>query len=650
MPVQPLLTVTADGAYELHPPTVEWLRSLPGEVRVVTCAGKFRCGKSYLLNRLLGKERAFGVGDTVQACTRGLWICTEPLVGADGRSVYLVDSEGIDALDVESEHDVKIFALAVLLSSTLVYNSMSHLDEAAVQTLSLMTKVAESVGEGRSDHHLYWVLRDFRLQLVDADGKRLSHSDYLERALEGKCATRDAIKRVFPTRHLVTLPRPQDDDKFDRFLRTWRAHLLDHAPPVTARGGVAMTGPVYVAYALDVVAKMNVAVPKLDDTWTLLTKVQHAEAETAVRRRLLAQAEADCPEGDEESVRTWIERAAGSLLDEAQWMQGGPDAEVAPRLVDETWDRVGAHRVCDVGAKAADAALDALPDAGGVHLLVPPPLGEAAYARRVLERVRDVWDAATECAMRERTLAHERALAELDIARTELEHARAVALDNEEEAPQEEERQPVVLLPQDDERVAEAEAKAAAAVQRADAVQAAMRDGLESLKQESLEQILAERAAKEEAFAQRDKATHEAAALSKECAALRDLVRDAQQGAVSVHTSFLEEVRRRDSESKELREEHRREYAEACARAEARAMEAKGLKRRLDEVMPSHVEVKRLRLDKARDDAVRESLTAQLTECRGQRDEARASNLDLETRFAVLDASHKLETCRKALT
>ncbi|MBK8156839.1 MAG: hypothetical protein IPK55_13030 [Streptococcus sp.] len=35
----------------------------------------------------------------------------------------IVDSEGIGALDEDSNHDMRIFSLAILLSSYFIYNS-----------------------------------------------------------------------------------------------------------------------------------------------------------------------------------------------------------------------------------------------------------------------------------------------------------------------------------------------------------------------------------------------------------------------------------------------------------------------------------------------------------------------------------------------
>jgi len=49
---------------------------------VITVAGLYRTGKSYLLNRmLLNKQSGFGVGPTINACTKGLWVWGTPIKG-----------------------------------------------------------------------------------------------------------------------------------------------------------------------------------------------------------------------------------------------------------------------------------------------------------------------------------------------------------------------------------------------------------------------------------------------------------------------------------------------------------------------------------------------------------------------------------------
>ena len=69
-------------------------------------AGKYRTGKSFLLNRILldkkGQTSGFGVGPTINPCTKGLWIWNKPITICEKGQKYkvlIVDSEGIGAFN-----------------------------------------------------------------------------------------------------------------------------------------------------------------------------------------------------------------------------------------------------------------------------------------------------------------------------------------------------------------------------------------------------------------------------------------------------------------------------------------------------------------------------------------------------------------------
>ena len=100
----------------------------PQTVGVVAVAGVYRTGKSYILNQLAGTP-GFGVGSTVQAKTKGIWLWGSPLKGSAGQSpgapehVLLLDTEGLQSISQTEGHDAKIFCLAILLSSYFIYNS-----------------------------------------------------------------------------------------------------------------------------------------------------------------------------------------------------------------------------------------------------------------------------------------------------------------------------------------------------------------------------------------------------------------------------------------------------------------------------------------------------------------------------------------------
>ena len=319
-----------ESAYHVNAETMEWLASHDAPFAVVACAGKYRTGKSFLLNRL-AKAKAncgFGVGDSVQACTKGLWIYKKFLPVEGGCDVLLMDTEGIDALDADDTHDVRIFTMALLLCSTFLYNSVGHIDEAALQTLSLMSRVTQNVRVGADEAlslhmpRFYWVLRDFSLRIVSRDGKALSPDEYLEEALNAtngaRCDIREAIREAFPTRHLVTLQRPSIDDsnnqrledrslcispKFVQAVDAIRSRLFDEAAPLQANA-VTLSGKMYVEmckyYAEAVQSKR---VPVIRDSWTLMSAV-HARD---LKDSLLAQYD--------ETVKTLQVMTTGALRD-----------------------------------------------------------------------------------------------------------------------------------------------------------------------------------------------------------------------------------------------------------------------------------------------------------------------------------------------
>ncbi|KDD73250.1 guanylate-binding protein, partial [Helicosporidium sp. ATCC 50920] len=240
----------ASGKFEVGEEALEALRSVPGPVGVVAVCGRARQGKSYILNQLLGRGGGFAVDSTHRPCTKGLWIWSSPLERRDEQgnpySVVLLDTEGIDAYDQTGQYSTQIFSLALLLSSVFVYNQMGGIDEAALDRLSLVTRMSEHIrvrsekdgvldagspsskrSRGETSAGLrelsefspafIWLLRDFYLRLEE-DGRPVSPAGYLEIALEpvpgagasaaAKNEVRRAITALFPDRDCVALVRP----------------------------------------------------------------------------------------------------------------------------------------------------------------------------------------------------------------------------------------------------------------------------------------------------------------------------------------------------------------------------------------------------------------------------------------------------------
>lgn len=57
--------------FEINDEAIEFLKSLSHPLGVISVAGMYRTGKSYLLNRmLLNRAGGFGVGPTINPCTK----------------------------------------------------------------------------------------------------------------------------------------------------------------------------------------------------------------------------------------------------------------------------------------------------------------------------------------------------------------------------------------------------------------------------------------------------------------------------------------------------------------------------------------------------------------------------------------------------
>lgn len=325
--VVPLITCQ-DGRYEVDEGTMRWLgEHKDGSLVIVSCAGRYRTGKSFLLNRLAGAQsmHGFSVGNSVQACTKGLWVYKKFFKTPDpSKHMLLVDTEGIDALDAEDTHDVRIFTLALLLSTAFMYNSVGAIDETAMQTLSLMTRVTESVRMSADDEDspstlseampdFYWLLRDFSLQLTDREGKTITAGEYLENALYTKDPLKDqvraAIRGAFPSRALLTLPRPTGDDgaasqlesrlgsvtaKFSKEVVRLRARLESGRPFLVQGKPVSgnMYGKLCRHYAQIV---QTDAVPVIRDSWSLMAEVQARDLRDETLAKMAAAASALAP-------------------------------------------------------------------------------------------------------------------------------------------------------------------------------------------------------------------------------------------------------------------------------------------------------------------------------------------------------------------
>lgn len=225
------------------------------KIGVIAVAGKYRTGKSFLLNRIIlnkTDQSGFGVGPTINPCTKvsisinynlkqGLWIWTKPIEverhgGEPPYKVFIIDSEGIGAFNEDQNHDTRIFLLALLLSSYFIYNSMGTIDENALQNLSLIVNLSKELQIKNSKAEdadpdevsqyfpsFLWVVRDFSLKLSDQFGNQINSKEYLENALKEQKGSSDNIEKknrirrlilnFFKDRDCYTMVRPTEEER-----------------------------------------------------------------------------------------------------------------------------------------------------------------------------------------------------------------------------------------------------------------------------------------------------------------------------------------------------------------------------------------------------------------------------------------------------
>lgn len=237
-----LVRIVNGRTFEVVQETADFLtRELEGGAAICSIVGKYRTGKSFLLNRLLNlnEHNGFNVSASVNACTKGLWIWSKPVyIPKDNLNIIFMDTEGLDSVDRNSDTDARLFALTVLVSSYFIYNSIGAIDELSISTLSLITYLIKTVAleEGKalvSEYQLsqfapklLWILRDFTLNIHDTQGRTVTAPQYLESALvdvtpaargtnrdtQKSFQIRQSLINFFKNRDCMTLVRPINDE------------------------------------------------------------------------------------------------------------------------------------------------------------------------------------------------------------------------------------------------------------------------------------------------------------------------------------------------------------------------------------------------------------------------------------------------------
>uniref|UniRef100_A0A0P6JAC6 Guanylate-binding protein 5 n=1 Tax=Heterocephalus glaber TaxID=10181 RepID=A0A0P6JAC6_HETGA len=285
------------GQLRVNQEALKILSAITQPVVVVAIVGLYRTGKSYLMNKLAGKRKGFSVGSTVQSHTKGIWMWCVPHPEKPGHTLVLLDTEGLgDVEKVDDKNDAQIFALAILLSSTFVYNTMNKIDQGAIDLLYnvaeltdlLRTRNLPDINETEDNidllsffPDLVWTLRDFYLGL-ETEGKLITPDEYLENSLKLKEGSNEriqnfnlprlCIKKLFPRKKcfifdspankkkLSQLEKLNDDELYPEFVQQvaeFCSYIFSHSTAKTLPGGIMVNGPLLEKLAQTYVNAIN---------------------------------------------------------------------------------------------------------------------------------------------------------------------------------------------------------------------------------------------------------------------------------------------------------------------------------------------------------------------------------------------------------
>ncbi|OAY82517.1 Guanylate-binding protein 4, partial [Ananas comosus] len=134
---------------------LEAIRRIKNPIAAVAVIGPYRSGKSFLLNQLLSLscDKGFGVGHMRDTKTKGIWVWGTPVeMVLDGTKVSVVylDTEGFESVGKSNVYDDRIFALATVLSSVLIYNLPETGQDNAFEPAKLLWLIQRDFLQGKS--------------------------------------------------------------------------------------------------------------------------------------------------------------------------------------------------------------------------------------------------------------------------------------------------------------------------------------------------------------------------------------------------------------------------------------------------------------------------------------------------------------------
>ena len=204
---------------------------------VISVAGPFRTGKSFLLNLFVryfsthikstwfeGRDKkgllklsGFGFRNGRQRETTGIHICDKVFVTPndfEGKkvAVVLMDTQGMFDSETSDTENATIFSLSLLLSSMQVYNLKSQIQADALKHLHLFSSYAGYASENynvKAFQSLYILIRDYEHDdLIGLEGGNKYLNEWLNSDSPDFVKLKDAFEKCFSDIKCCLLPHP----------------------------------------------------------------------------------------------------------------------------------------------------------------------------------------------------------------------------------------------------------------------------------------------------------------------------------------------------------------------------------------------------------------------------------------------------------
>ena len=181
------------------------IRSIDEEIILTTILGTPQSGKSYLMNLIIQENaKGFKVSSQTTRSSKGIYIWGNYKSKDKSKSKMLFIDTEFSSSNNDMSCGPKIFTLLYLISSVLLYNTSSFIDEKSISEFSILPELPNSILTNVTSFNFkhtankealitelapkfFWILRDFMLEFVHPEsGQPISGKDYFDLCLRKK--------------------------------------------------------------------------------------------------------------------------------------------------------------------------------------------------------------------------------------------------------------------------------------------------------------------------------------------------------------------------------------------------------------------------------------------------------------------------------